>query len=93
MEPEILTIVQEIQEHAGATPDEKRTIFGDKYPQFADKYPGLFYKSCEEKMDMNMLRFMIGKLGEADGDDKVGEELFTRFVSPAFVNRFKKDKN
>lgn len=84
----ILAIVEEMQAHAGK-PEERRAHFGPKYPEFAEKYPGLFFKSSEDGMDMNMLKFMLDKAGDSAGDEKVGEELFHRYVSPAFADRFK----
>lgn len=86
---DIIAIVREMQAHEG-TPEEKRAFFGEKYPDFAEKYPGLFYKSSEPGMDFKMLEFMVGQLSQSDGEEKVGEELFERYVSPAFINRFKK---
>jgi hypothetical protein len=85
---EILAIVEEMQAYAG-TPEERRALFGDKYPVFAEKYPGLFYKSSEDGMDMKMLGFMLQNLGSASGEEKVGQELFEKYVSPAFADRFK----
>lgn len=86
---DIIGIVTEMQAHKG-TPEEKRVFFADKYPDFADKYPGLFFKSSEPGMDMKMLEFMVGQLARSDGEEKVGQELFDKYVSPAFINRFKK---
>lgn len=85
---EIVAIVEEMQAHGG-TPEERRAHFGDKYPEFAEKYPGLFFKSSEGGMDMKMLKFMLDNVGSASGEDKVGQELFDKYVSPAFASRFK----
>lgn len=86
---DIIAIVKEMQAHDG-TPEERRAFFSDKYPDFAEKYPGLFYKSSEDGMDMKMIEFMVGQLARSDGEEKVGEALFDRYVSPAFIDRFKK---
>jgi hypothetical protein len=85
---EIVSIVEEMQAHAG-TPEERRALFGAKYPEFAERYPGLFFKSSEGGMDMKMLKFMLENVGDAAGEEKVGQELFERYVSPAFADRFK----
>jgi len=86
---DIIAIVKEMQAHEG-TPEERRTLFQGKYPEFAKRYPGLFFKSSEPGMDMKMLEFMVGQLPRSGGEEKVGQELFDRYVSPAFVDRFKK---
>lgn len=85
---DIIPIVTEMQQHRGS-PEERREHFKAKYPEFAERYPGLFFKASEDGMDMDMLKFMIGKIDDADGEEQVGQELFNKFVSPAFVNRFK----
>lgn len=85
---DIIPIVEEMQRYQGS-PEERREHFKAKYPEFAERYPGLFFKASEDGMDMKMLRFMIGKLDDAAGEEQVGQELFDKFVSPAFVNRFK----
>ena len=85
---DIEAIVNDIQNYDG-TPEQRREHFQTVYPDFAERYPGIFYKSSEGTMDMKMLKFMLANLSDPKGEEKVGQALFDRFVSPAFMDRFK----
>jgi hypothetical protein len=66
--------------------------FRKKYPEFYERYPGLFFKASEDGMDMNMLRFMLSKVGMAGGEEVVGKRLYSDYVSPAFTKHIKTEK-
>lgn len=84
-------IVTEMQNFQGS-PETRRAVFSEKYPEFSERYPGLFFKSSEDGMDMNMLRFMLSKVDNKDGEEVVGKKLYTDYVSPAFTKKFQPEK-
>lgn len=80
----IEAIVTEMQNYTGS-PETRRTVFSEKYPEFYERYPGLFFKASEDGMDMNMLRFMLSKVGMSGGEEVVGKRLYSDYVSPTFT--------
>lgn len=74
---------------ADGTPEERRARFRSVYPEFAERYPGIFFRASESGMDLGMLQMMVANLREPDGEERVGQALFDRFVSPAFRRRMR----
>lgn len=65
---DILRIASEMQKRVtdGADPGEVRNTFLDLEPEFAERYPGLFYKCSQPGTDMSILRFMLSSLEKGD---------------------------
>ena len=66
----------------------KEDHFGSIYKNFKKKYERLFTMVCQEKVDMQMLHYMLDMMDkiyhndttQEDASVEVGKELFSKFV-------------
>lgn len=81
---EIWAIVMKMQAHAGPKAERARK-FGAAHPAFLDKYPRLFEMATADGMDTGMLRFIMERMREGEGEEcerTVGLALAERYVGP-----------
>lgn len=68
----------------------KETYFHDTFAELRTQLPGLYRMACELDFDISKLRAMLGLLGEVnsntisqhDASVRIGEQLYTQFVTP-----------
>ncbi len=83
----ILDIVEKI---TNSELTNKEEYFGNKYPNFKNKYPVLFKTACDGTLDMNNLSFMMSalrkmeneKVSQYDASAQVGQMLYEKYVEP-----------
>ncbi len=91
----IMNIIQKITQ---SDIQNKEEYFGTKYPNFKNKYPVLFKKSCEGSLDMQNLEFMMNALvkmerqnvSQYDASAEVGKMLYEKYVEPTLETAEKK---
>ena len=86
---DIINIVNDISSTI-ATVTEKKTIFSQKYPEFAEQFPVLFASACEPEFDHKRFMYMMRMRDEVAAEKrtfeaaskKIGQDLFDEYVKP-----------
>ena len=92
---EIIEIINDIQ---SSTASNKEEYFQDKYKDFKSKYSNLYTMTCQGKMDMKMLEYMLDMMEKInnkqttqhEADIVIGQEIFNKFVD---VSKLPKSTN
>lgn len=91
MDPTIIkSIIEDIQH---SSRKDKELYFKQKYNEFSEKYPMIFKLSCDSKIDMKNLDFMLSMLSKMnnkemtqdDASVKVGQMLYDKYVDPVIT--------
>lgn len=71
-------------------PEQRRPVYEHMYKAFSEAYPTLFGMSCDGKMDLAKLDFMLkmwsnvksNTMNQHDASVNVGQALFETYVKP-----------
>lgn len=91
---EVLTICEEIKNDTiRTTISSRRPYYETKYPEFVERFPFIFDKSCDPDFDFTFLKLMLSKMKTIntkneevqekqthDASVEVGKELYETFI-------------